>query len=47
MPIWWVGLCGVVGLAVGYIFQLDWAKLFGMISLASAALGLLLALIRR
>ena len=47
MPIWWVGLVGIIGLVAGYIFNIDGLKFFGVLSLAGAVLGLLRALIFR
>ena len=46
MPIWWVGLVGIVGLITGFLFNVGWLKFFGVLSLVGAAVGLLLAMIR-
>jgi hypothetical protein len=46
MPIWWVGLVGIVGLILGFLFDVGWLKFFGVLSLLGAAIGLLKAMVR-
>ena len=46
MPIWWVGLVGIISLSVGAYWDVGWLLAVGGLSLLSAALGLLGALFR-
>ena len=47
MPVWWVGLVGVVLLGAGLISSIDGLVAAGALSLLSAVLGLVFGLMRR
>jgi hypothetical protein len=46
MPIWWVGLVGIVGIACGYLFDIAGLIPAGAFCLGIAVLNLLVAMVR-